>query len=341
LFGIYRKIKRKKGDIGLKIGVSYFGNRIPEHVETDMHLLKTIGFDFVVHTYSENDFEYYEKTMHDIVKITKEEGLEVWLDPWGVGGFLGGEAYSSWIGKYPKIRQIDSIFDKVPAACPNNDRFRKLMKTWIKSSAQSGADFVFWDEPHFYKHFSKGGVWCCRCPSCMEKYKKRYNENLPIKRSSKVDFFKMESVHDFLSFVTDEAANEGLNNAVCILPEADESFLSKVASLPNLDVLATDPYGVLFDKPLADYMRNETGKIKRAASRYSKETQIWNQAFKVPVEKNKEVIEAMDIPVELGVDSVAVWGYKACKHISSIACESPDELWAMIEEWVMKNEEKK
>ncbi|TES94396.1 MAG: hypothetical protein E3J87_00420 [Candidatus Cloacimonadota bacterium] len=324
----------------MKIGVSYFGNRILEHVETDMNLLKTVGFDFVVHTYSENDFEFYEKTMHDIVKISKNNGLEVWLDPWGLGGFFGGEAYSSWIMKYPKICQIDSIFEKVPAACPNNEKFKMLIKTWIKSAAKSDTDFVFWDEPHFYQHFSKSGLWCCRCPSCIKKFKGKYNTKFPLKKSSRVEFFKKESIIDFLSFVTDTAEKEGLRNAVCILPEAEESFLTKIASLPGLEILATDPYGILFGKPLKDYVKNETRKLKRAADKFGKKFQIWTQAFKVPRDKHKEVIDAMDIPLGLGADSIAVWGYKACKHISSISSESPDELWGMIEEWVMKNEEK-
>jgi hypothetical protein len=324
----------------LRIGVSYFGNRILEHVLSDMHLLKTIGFDFVVHTYSENDFEFYEKTMHDIVDISKEQGLEVWLDPWGVGGFFGGEAYTAWVQRYPKICQIDSIFEKVPAACPNNGEFRKLIKTWIKSAAKSGADFVFWDEPHFYQHFSKGGVWCCRCPACVKKFKETYKEEFPMKKSSRIDFFKMESIRDFLEFATKEAEGEGLRNAVCLLPEADEGFLTNVASLPSLEVIGTDPYGVLFDKPLEAYVKEETRKIMRSAEKFGKRVQIWVQAFRVPTEKHDEIINAMDIPLEMGADSIAVWGYKACKYISSIACENADELWAMIEEWVMKNEDK-
>jgi len=325
----------------VKIGVSYFGNRILEHVKEDMRLLKTVGFDFVVHAYSENDFEFYEKTMHNIVKITKDEGLEVWLNPWGVGGFFGGEAYSAWVGKYPKICQIDSVFEKVPAACPNNEKFRSLIKAWLKSSAESGADFVFWDEPHFYHHFSKGGVWCCRCPSCVKKYRELYKTKFPLRKTAKIEFFKMESIVDFLAFATKSAEKEGLRNAVCILPEADESFLTKIATIPSLEVLATDPYGILFGKPLMDYVKNETMKLKRAADKFDKKIQIWIQAFKVPRDKNKDVIKSMDIPSKFGADTIAIWGYKACKYMSSIASESPDELWGMIEEWVMKNEEMK
>jgi len=338
-FSYKLNIKRKESI--LKVGVSYFGNRILEHVQTDMHLLKTIGFDFVVHTYSENDLEFYEKTMHDIVKITKDEGLEVLLDPWGVGGFFGGEAYSAWVGKHPNICQINSVFERVPAACPNNEEFREMIKAWITSAAQSKADYVFWDEPHFFQNFRKAGLWCCRCPSCLKKYKERYNEDMPLRKTPKVEFFKKESILDFLKFATDEAEKEGLKNVVCVLPEAEESFLTKIASLPALDTLATDPYGLYFGKPLKDFVRTETQKIKRAAEKYNKKTQIWTQAFLVPSDKHREVIEGMDTAVDLGAESVAVWGYKACKYISSIASESPDDLWSMIEEWVMEKEENK
>ena len=60
----------------------------------DVRRLRKEGFDIVVHTFSENDLRFYRKSVRDIVEVTKETGMRVWMDPWGVGGVFGGEAFS-------------------------------------------------------------------------------------------------------------------------------------------------------------------------------------------------------------------------------------------------------
>ncbi len=76
------------------VATSYFGNRILRHVRMDVRRLRNEGFDIVVHTFSENDLRFYRKSVRDIVEVTKETGMRVWIDPWGIGGVFGGEAFS-------------------------------------------------------------------------------------------------------------------------------------------------------------------------------------------------------------------------------------------------------
>ena len=58
-------------------GVSYFGVRSPKHVLADMADIKAAGYNAVLHTWSEEDLQYYYGTMKDIVdeikRIDKEE----------------------------------------------------------------------------------------------------------------------------------------------------------------------------------------------------------------------------------------------------------------------------
>ncbi|RKX53392.1 MAG: hypothetical protein DRP25_00415, partial [Thermotoga sp.] len=122
----------------MKYGVSYFGNRILKHVEEDMKELKEIGFDVIVHTFSENDHKFYFRTMKDIVKLTRDLGMEVWIDPWGVGGVFGGEAFSNFLIENPSEWQITNRGRAVGSACFNSPKFREYMKRWLEAAVETG-----------------------------------------------------------------------------------------------------------------------------------------------------------------------------------------------------------
>src|SRR5437879_11467381 len=75
-------------------GCSYFGVRIARHVRRDMADLAARGYSGVLHTYSENDLEYYRGTMREIIEASHAVGLTVQGGPWGLGRTLGGGAES-------------------------------------------------------------------------------------------------------------------------------------------------------------------------------------------------------------------------------------------------------
>src|SRR3989304_1639984 len=89
----------------MKLGASYFANRILRHVREDMKKMIDDGCNFVVHTMSEHDIIYHSGTMVDIVKASRDVGLEVFLDPWGVGRVFGGESFSTFVKTYSNCRQ--------------------------------------------------------------------------------------------------------------------------------------------------------------------------------------------------------------------------------------------
>src|SRR3989339_167925 len=92
----------------LKLGVSYFGSRIQRHVKEDMADIVKHNCNFVVHTLSETDMEFYQGTMRQIVDISREAGLEIWIDPWAVGGTFGGETYSRFVAENLDAREISA-----------------------------------------------------------------------------------------------------------------------------------------------------------------------------------------------------------------------------------------
>jgi hypothetical protein len=64
----------------MKLGASYFGNRTLRHVKKDMEKMIEDGCNLVVHTMSEHDIAYHSQTMIDIVKVSRDVGLEVFLE---------------------------------------------------------------------------------------------------------------------------------------------------------------------------------------------------------------------------------------------------------------------
>ena len=138
------------------VATSYFGNRILRHVGADVRRLRNEGLDIVVHTFSESDLRFYRKTARDIVEVTKETGLRVWIDPWGVGGVFGGEAFSDAALQHQDWLQVAADGNKLPACCPSNPGFQGFMREWTDAALETGADAVLWDEPHFCSDENQG-----------------------------------------------------------------------------------------------------------------------------------------------------------------------------------------
>ncbi len=123
--------------------------RIVRHVERDLDDLVRRGFTGVLHTFSENDLAYYRDTMKRIVDASHARGLEVQMNPWGLGRTFGGEAESRFVTMNPDACQVLDDGRRVAAACLNNPRYRAFCAEWADAALDAGADLVFWDEPHW------------------------------------------------------------------------------------------------------------------------------------------------------------------------------------------------
>lgn len=322
----------------MRYGVSYFGNRILKHVEEDMKELKEIGFDVIVHTFSENDHKFYFRTMKDIVKLTKDLGMEVWIDPWGVGGIFGGEAFSNFLIENPSEWQITNRGKAVGSACFNSPKFREYMKRWLEAAVETGADAVFWDEPHFHilKDFPK--EWTCRCERCREKFKETYGHDMPEEFTEEVSNFRNETIKDFFEEVLSYSKKLGMKNVICFLPFESEMFGLKdyesIAKIENVDNIGSDPYWMAFKLEMNPFLKETTQKILKLSSKYGKENHIWLQAFKVPRGREEDIVKGAKILKKENVDTVLFWGVFACKHISSIAPDDPEKTWEVVKQIV-------
>ncbi len=301
----------------LKTGVAYHDVRDLRHVREDLQDMLAHHCNFIVHTFSEADLSFYTRTMKEIVQLSKDLGLEVYIDPWGVGGIFGGEALSAFIGKSLDARQLNAAGESVPAACMNNPKFRSFMKIWIETAADIGSDVTFWDEPHFYTDDWYGsGItssWACRCSECQKLYEQKNGRAMPQKLNEDVIAFREQTVVDFLTFACDYAKECGLRNALCVLPHEDTTFgtagWDAFAAIRSLDIFGTDPYWAVSGLPLESYVRNKTRAAKDLCAKYGKELQMWVQAFLIQEGREDEVMQAAEIIYEEGTRNIAAWSY--------------------------------
>lgn len=327
-------------ETNMEKGTSYFGVRDPRHVERDLDRFVDEGLNAVLHTFSEADREYYQETMADIVSLSHDRDLTVYVNPWAVGRVFGGEAQSEFIGRYPDHCQIMSTGDRVAAACFNSPQFREFMRGWTRDAANLGADVLFWDEPHWYiidwydKEFPDD-AWSCRCEYCQEAYRNQFDESMPDEYTERVKQFREKSLVSFLDEMMSIAHEEDTQNAVCLLPSEDSEHglrdWEELARNPSLDVLATDPYWAIHSDngDPDEFVGYFAEKVDSLAKDNDLTSQIWIQGFRLDDEdETAQAVRSATRTAVDTVDSVFMWGYDACRTISGIACEDPDTVWS-------------
>lgn len=320
----------------MRIGTSYFANRIVRHVREDMNLLARQGFNLVVHTMSEYDLAFHTGQMKDIVDASHDAGLEVYIDPWGVGNVFGGEPFSNFVAQN-SLEGCQILDDGKPGAfaCPNNPMFHEFMRRWTEAALQTGAEYVFWDEPHYHNASFLGGRpgrWGCRCRHCQTKYEASHDgAPMPLQETDDVKSFKMDCLRDFLQMLMGWVAGAGRKNALCLAPHEAPDHVHdrwmRFASIPTVSVVGTDPYWLWHKQPVeivADYSR----AIRRLCEEVGKEPQIWIQVCKIPKGRETEVARAIELAAGEGIRNLAAWGFEACANESWLQCEDPETAWA-------------
>lgn len=319
----------------MKTGCSYFGNRITRYAARDMKSLARAGFTYVVHTFSEFDLMFHRRNMRDIFAASRDAGLDVWADPWGVGKVFGGEAYSNFPTRHLRDGcQVLDNGDPHPSGCPNNPIFRRFMIDWIETAAECGASITMWDEPHFHDPAFLGGIagrWGCRCAYCLARFAETHSGRaMPLEETEEVVRFKSDCLRDFLQYLIAESSAHGLANALCLHPyvAADKvgEMWARFASLPGLSVIGSDPYWQWRGEPV-----ESVGEYARAvvdlARCHNVDAQIWIQLCRIRRGTEREIARAIELAAAAGVRNLAVWGFEACAHESWVSCDDPAKAW--------------
>ncbi len=321
-----------------KFGVSYFGNRFPSHAREDFKRIAT-SCDYIVHTVNETDLTYHKAVLARLFADSRKAGLEVWVDPWGLGGVFGGEASSQFLLDHRKSWQIMSDGRFVPAACPNRAEFRSYVKEWVLSVRDMGGQVIFWDEPHVAFDFESEweGVFSCFCEQCHELFKRKYGAvKLPDRLNDQVREFRRETMRSFLNDAMGFAKSKGLKNALCLYAfkgHAEYDQLWKgAAALPDLDIFGCDPYWRWRSKrDVKPHMEEFSKYVVEHAVANKKGSQVWIQAMRLPSGTEHEIGHAVEAAVKQGVTHVAAWSYDGGELLDTVLSERPQLVWEEVE----------
>lgn len=316
----------------MKKGIAYFGVRNPERAVEDLEEIKNAGFTHVLHTWSEEDLQYYPGTMKKIIADSVERGLKVYVNPWGVGRVFGGEAYSEITARNHTLSQISLDGRPSVAACPNHPDFRAYMHRWIEVVCDSQVETVFWDEPHFY--FEKGNLenWACLCPECQKKFRATFGYEMPGSLTRDVKTFRENSLVEFLAEMTDDVHARGKRNCVCLLPPwfpAGLDCWDRVASLPAVDEIACDPYWErgASEESIRKTYAEVSERIFRLAKRFAREPQMWIKNYQIASGRENDIRIATDEAKTAGIENIFAWSFKGNAYLSALASDDPETVW--------------
>jgi N-acetylmuramic acid 6-phosphate etherase len=269
--------------------------------------------------------------MGRIVEVSHELGLEVQMNPWGLGRTFGGEAESRFVTMRPEACQVLDDGRRVAAGCLNNPTYRSYCKEWADAALEAGADLVFWDEPHWVVPAHVGvddpSRWSCHCDVCRE----RFGGELPKQLNDEALAFREASLIDFLGEVVAHVRSLGGRNTICLLPAVEGAHgirdWDAVASLPGLDVFGTDPYWQVFEEPAGEFVGRFAELAGEAAARAGVVPELWVPAFRLTREDIPDLEAAVEAARAAGIGRLWVWGYEACGHMSSLATADSSAVW--------------
>jgi hypothetical protein len=318
----------------MKTGISYFGVRNPEWVRKDMKAIKEAGFNYVLHTFAEEDLQYYPQTMKEIIALSREEGLEVYVNPWGVGRVFGGEAYTELAARNSEMAQVSLDGKPLVAACPNSPAFREYMQKWLKFVCESEVETIFWDEPHFYFEKNKS-ISACSCSNCSSLYKEQSGKEIPNVLNNEFNAFRQKSLISFLSFLTEEVHKLGKRNSICLLPPWFPAGLEnwdEVARLPFVDEIGSDPYwekGDTLEKVIETYSEISL-RIANLAKKHGKEAQMWVKNYHIEAGTEHFAAEATKIALNAGIKNIFAWSYLGSKYMDCLRSDNPELVWETL-----------
>jgi hypothetical protein len=292
------------------------------------------GYSGVLHTYSENDLEYYRGTMREIVEASHAVGLTVQVSPWGLGRTFGGEAESRFVTFHPEECQVLDDGRRVAGACLNSPVYRAFCKEWADAVLEDGVDAVFWDEPAWMVPWHVGvddpTRWSCICDRCAE----RFGGPVPAELTPEVQAFREASVVDFLREMLAYVAERGGKNTVCLLPSTEGlqgiSDWNMVASLPGLHTFATDPYWKHWNEPAGPFVRRFAKLLRETCERHGVASQLWLPSFGLTADEIPELEAAIEGAREEGVEDLWTWGYEACGHMTRLATPDAPLVWEAV-----------
>ena len=335
----------------LKTGCAYHGNRMLSHAIADMKEISRADMDIVVHMLSHTDWERHDQVMGDIFKASESEGLEVWVDNWGIGGVPGDishflayhpEAHTYYGNGQMHLRQI----------CLNSPAYRQFVKDWVDKVVALGGKTVIWDEPHIpmVELPDKSGYYsACTCPTCRKMFEERYNRPMPEIMDLDVRDFRNDVLIEFHEFISQYARSVGLKNVICLNPfqlaGVDDTKhnahllqmdIEKICDTKYIDNIGTDPYWFHFKTEDGgfnpyEFVYNGSKKCVEIADKFGKDHNMWIQGYSAPRGREEEIYQATYAAYDAGAKTILSWGFHGCES-NNYRSKNPERSWLCTKE---------
>ena len=315
----------------LRLGVAYHGNRMPHHARQDLLDIATHGMDTVVHMFSHTDWDRHKLIMKDIVTMSQDFGLEVWVDNWGLGGPPGDKSH--FLSYYPDSHMYLSNGDMDPIrACLNSPDFRRFTKEWIDTVHFLGARTIFWDEPHMPDKTIDGKrYYGCACNRCKKLFEEKYGRPMPLETDADVDAFGTASIVDYFREMTEYSASKGMRNVICVMLGTygmSLDVVDQLCSLPHMDSVGSDPYWIGDqqknpDLSVYNFVYEGARENLRVAEMFGKDHNIWLQSFRNPMGREEDIIQAAEAAYDAGARTILAWGYYGSESNDYAAKNAP------------------
>jgi hypothetical protein len=212
--------------------VSYFDHEFLEpsarKLEADVAEMTNAEFTQVVLCVTETDVRSRERQAYlmDAVETMQASGLDVWADPWAVGGVFGGEGISHFKRRHERH-------------CDCNPHLERLLDRWLETVVQLGAKTVFWDEPEMHCREHLGGEI-----EFIDKYTQKAGalalQNVVCLSANRRKRSQLEEIAA-MSAVAELATDPYYPNAFTRIPEAQR--LEYVATWAHETKMVADTYG--------------------------------------------------------------------------------------------------
>jgi hypothetical protein len=315
----------------LRTGVAYHGNRMLSHARADMKEIAKADMDIVVHMLSHTDWDRHKNVMKDIFAITEDEGMEVWVDNWGLGGTPGDKSH--FLCYHPEAHQIFSDGTMRPVnVCYNHRSFVEWTKEWVDVVYDAGGRKIFWDEPHLP---STADRFACACPVCKQLFKERYGREMPVIPDADCYEFQEWSIVNYFKEVTAYAHSKGMENIVCVMLSSGIGIsldnLGAFGTLDTLDNIGSDPYWIagghdVTGPDVYKFVYENTRKNLDVCAKYKKNHNIWIQSFNNPAGREEDIVYATEAAYDAGARTILAWGYYGSIS-NDYAAKNPEKVW--------------
>ena len=327
-------------------GVAYFGNRTLRHVRADLEDIARSGFDYVVHCFTESDLLDGLEGMREIFRMTHELGMGVQVDPWGVAGVFGGEAFSKFVAWEMDACQVLADGSRIGIGCLWHPKLRAWLHRWIDAAIELGADVLFWDEPHWFPgdlwFFGEARGpeerrWSCRCDICRERFRAAFGHDMPEAFTDEVIAFRIRAVLDVLTDISTYAAGRGITQTLCLLPHGQFHKLVNLpdwtpfVQLPEFDTFGTDAYwAVAPPVPMDPFLPMNAAEVARLCREFDRKSQWWVQGYNFAAGHEWEPVRSIQIALDHGIRNLPVWAYRGCEAMSRLWPADIEKTWSVI-----------